>query len=376
MPNPRFSFRFHTLLIVLACVLTACVPDYFADGRTRVISLTDSIRNISSGHYQAYWEIVDTAHWDAVVAKMDTMVSGPNGELPEGDMLKFRSERIWYEAKFVKGGLRSRQHYPGWERRMDSISRDLNIMLLDNYRRVRVSIPAVDVVLGGDSLRIALIHADGPAFDWGFTEFKPVPDRLLLTTHGTDTLPIMTDISCVGVISRQTIFRVGKQHYAIKTIADDYGSIEIEALDDPRGLPLTAEIDLSYKAVPVKDLDGNATTIRRTPGRELILYFWGGFSGGEQLRGLDSLYHALPEARREEMDIAVISRSSRAEDLKILIDSLDFKLPLYLGTEKTCLRLNCSPYLPYFVTVNGRGRITSFHDWARVLEGRFEDMME
>jgi hypothetical protein len=272
--------------------------------------------------------------------------------------------------------MRSRQHYPGWERRIDSISRDLNIMLLSNNRRVRVSIPAADVVLGGDSLRIALIHTEGPAFDWDFNEYKPVPDRLLLTTYGNDTLPIVTDMGSVGEISRQTVFRVGKQHYAITTIADDYGSIEIEPIEDARGMSLTAEIDLNYKAISVQDLDGNTTSIKRTPGRELILYFWGGFNGDKQLRGLDSLYHALPEIRREEIDIAVISRFSRAEELKMLVDTLNFRLPLYLGTEKTCLRLNCSPYLPYFVSVNRRGRISSFHDWSRVLEGKLEAMMD
>lgn len=375
MLNPRFPYYFFPLLIALAGGVTACAPDFFADGRTRVILLTDSIRNVSNGYYQAYWELVDTARWEAVVARMDTMVTGANGELP-GDVLKFRSERIWYEAKYVDGRLRSRQHYPGWERRIDSISSNLNIMLLRNNHRVRVRIPAADIVLGGDSLRIGLIHTEGPAFDWDFTEYQPEPDRLLLTTYGNDTLPIVTDMSCVGEISRQTVFRVGKQYYAINSIADDYGSIEIEALEDLRGMPLTAEIDLSYKAVPVKELDGNATTIRRTPGKELILYFWGGYYGNKQLKGLDSMYYALPEARREEIDIAVISRSSRAEDLQVLVDSLDFRLPLYLGTPKTCLRLNCSPYLPYFVTVNGRGRISSFHDWAGVLEDKLEKMME
>lgn len=375
MPNPSSQFPYLAALFVFACLLTACAPDFFGDGRTRVIPLTDSIRNVSSGHYQAYWEIEDSARWDTVFAKMDTMVVGPNGELPN-EVLKFRSETIWYEAKMVKGGLRSRHHYPGWKRNFDSISRDLNVMLLRNNHRVRVNIPAADVVLGGDSMRIALIHTEGPAFDWDFTEYKPAPDRLLLTTYGNDTMPIVTDMTSVGDISRQTVFRVGKQLFAVKSIADDYGSLEIEALEDVRGLTLTAEIDLNYKAVPVKDLDGNATTIKRTPGRELILYFWGGFYGNKHLRSLDSLYHALPEARQEEIDIAVISRFSQAEDLKIMVDSLDFSLPIYLGTDKTCLRLNCTPYLPYFVTVNGRGQIASFHDWSGVLEGRFEEMMK
>ncbi|MFK8161383.1 MAG: hypothetical protein AB8H12_02885 [Lewinella sp.] len=361
--------------MVLSCTVTSCASDFFADGQTRVIPLTDSIHNLTGGYYQEYWELEDTAQWEAVYANMDTLVVGENGELP-GDKIKFRSNRIWYEVKHVKGGLRSRQHYPGWVRQLDSISRDLNIMFLDNYRRVRVNIPAADIVLGGDSLRIALIRTVGPAFDWDFTEYVPEPDRLMLTTYGNDTLPIVTDMASVGDISRQTVFRVGKQHYAIKTITDDYGSIEIEALEDVRDLPLTAEIDLSYKAVPVEDLDGNAATIKRTPGRKLALYFWGGFYGNEQLLRVDSLYQALPEARRDEIDIAVVSRFSQAEELKMMVDTIDFKLPLYVGTEKTCLRLNCSPYLPYFVSVNGRGRISSFHDWSGVLEDRLEEMLE
>ncbi|WP_020570161.1 TlpA family protein disulfide reductase [Neolewinella persica] len=375
MQNPRSIFYFFALLVAFSCGVTSCASDFFADGRTRVIPLTDAIRNISGGYYQEYWELEDTAKWEAVYAKMDTLVTGKNGELP-GDKIKFRSERIWYEVKHVNGGLRSRQHYPGWVRRMDSISRDLNIMLIDNYRRVRVNIPAADVVLGGDSLRIALIHTEGPAFDWDFFEYKPVPDRLLLTTYGNDTLPIMTDMACVGEISRQTVFRVGKQYYAINFIADDYGSLEIELLEDARGLPLTAEIDLSYKAVPVEDLDGNATTIKRTPGRELILYFWGGFDGEKQLRGLDSLYQALPAASREEIDVAVISRFRGVENLKAIAERLGFQLPLYRAADKTCLRLNCSTYLPYFVTVNARGRVTSFHDWVGALEKRLIEMGE
>jgi hypothetical protein len=306
---------------------------------------------------------------------MDTFVTGENGQLPD-DNWKFRSEGIWYEAKFVKDGLRSRQPYPGWERRMDSLPRDLNIMLLRNNRRVRVSIPAADIVLGGDSLRIALIHTEGPAFDWSFTEYEPVPDRLLLTTYGNDTMPIATNMACVGEISRQTVFRVGKQHYAISFIADDYSNIEIEALEDARDLPLTAELDLNYKAVPVEDLDGNATTIKRTPGRELILYFWGGFDAKESISRLDSMYQALPEASREAIDIAVISRFRGVENLKSMAEKLDIQLPLYRGVDKTCLRLNCSPYLPYFVTVNGRGQVTSFHDWAGVLRERWITMSE
>lgn len=367
--------QFVVLLFVLASVLTSCTSDFFTDGRTRVIPLTDSIRNVSGGYYQDYWVIKDTVKWKEIFEKMDTMVTGQNGELPD-DNWKFRSEGIWYEAKLSKDGLRSRQHYPGWERRMDSIPRDLNIMFLRNNRRVRVSIPAADIVLGGDSLRIALIHSEGPAFDWNFTEYEPVPDRLLLTTYGNDTMPIATNMACVGEISRQTVFRVGKQHYALSVIADDYSSIKIEALEDARDLPLTAELDLSYKAVPVEDFDGNPTTIKRTPGRELILYFWGGFEGEKELSRLDSMYQALPEARREEIEIAVISRFRGGEDLRSAAENVDFLLPLYQRADKTCLRLNCSPYLPYFVTVNGHGQVTSFHDWAGVLEERLTRMTE
>jgi|GEM_PF-1919901 len=375
MPNPRFQFSRLATLFVFSCLLSACAPDLFSDGTTRVITLTDTIRNVSSGHYQAYWEVEDSARWKEVVAKADSIVPAKAPGLP-GAGVKLRSETIWYEAKVVNGGLRSRYYYPGWKRNFDSIPRDLNIMLLRNNHRVRVHIPAADVVLGGDSLRIALIHTEGPAFDWAFTDFQPVPDRLLLTTYGNDTMPIVTDMTAVGEISRQTVFRVGKKHYAVKSIADDYGRMEIEALEDARGLPLTAEIDFSYKAVPVKDLDGNHTTIKRRPGHDLILYFSGGRRPEKYLRGLDSMYRALPKTEQQTLDVAVISQFGLPDELRETIDQINFSLPFYLGTEETCLRLNCTPYLPYFVTVNGRGRITSFHNWSRVLEGRFKKMME
>lgn len=358
---PRLTYY---LLIPLVLCLglffgQACSPDVYP-GRYN-IELTKNIRNVSSGYYQVYFALADTARWEAIMAAADTIMM-------EGNKLKFRSDRIWYEAWKSPTGLRANQEYPGWERNFDTTSRDRNIMLLLNNERVEVEIPAADVVLDGDTVRIAIVHTIGPAFEWSFRDYQPQPDRLLLTTPGRDTMPIVLDMENIGPISRQTAFRVGKSNYVLRYVAEDYRNIEIERLDPGQQVAVTAELDLSYRQVAAKDLDGNPVSIKRTPGRKLLIYFWGGFMGENDLKGIDSLYHAMPQAEQEKLDIAVVSRFQRGDLLKELLAEKNIRLPVYAATEKTCLRLNCSPYLPYFVTVDERGKIVSFYDQSDALK--------
>lgn len=337
----------------------ACSPDVYP-GRYD-IELSENIRNVSSGYYQVYFELADTARWTATFAAADTIVK-------EGNKLKFRSNKIWYEAWDSPTGLRANQQYPGWERKFDTTSRERNLMLLLNNERVEVEIPAADVALDGDTVRIAIVHTKGPAFEWSFRDYQPQPDQLLLTTPGRDTMPIVLDMESIGPISRQTAFRVGKNNYVLRYVADDYRSVSIERLDPGQKVNLTAELDLSYRQVAVKDLEGNPAGIKRTPGRKLVLYFWGGFMGQNDLKRVDSLYFAMPPAEQEKLDIAVISRFQRGDLLQKLLVEKNIRLPVYAGTEKTCLRLNCSPYLPYFITVDERGKIVSFFDHSESLE--------
>lgn len=349
------------LFTALLCALTACASDFQSNPLVQEIQLDKSIHNVTYGYKQLYYQVEDSISWAEVWNAQDTLVQ-------DGPHVKFRSGRIWYEMTESSTGYRARQHYPGWERKIDSIDQKTNIMLLLNNHRVKVDVSAADVVLGGDSVRIAIIHTTGPAFDWDFRNYEPQPDQLLLTTPGNDTMPVVQDMESIGSISRQTVFRVGKQEYVLRSIGNDYKSITIERLEDGRGLALTAEINLTYKQAPVKDPDGNLTSIKRTPGKDLMLYFWGGYRGEEGLLKLDSLYQTIPENQRQHFDIVAISRFSSGDYIKTIIEENAIAMPMYQATEKTCLKLNCTGFLPYVVIVDGRGKIESFHEWSSVAE--------
>jgi hypothetical protein len=349
------------LFFTLMCVFSTCAPDFQSDALVREIQLDRNIHSFSYGYKQMYYQVEDSVGWARVWDAKDTIFR-------EGQYVKFRSNRIWYEMNDSPTGYRARQQYPGWERKFDSIAPETNIMLVNRQQRVQVEIPAADIVLGGDSVRIAIVHTTGPAFEWDFKDYEPQPDQLLLTTPGNDTMPIVMDMECIGPVSRQTVFRVGKQEYVLRSIAEDYKSIVVERLENGRGLALTAELDLTYKQVPVKDLKGELTTIKRTPGKDLLIYFWGGFYGEEKLIRLDSIYQAAPPDQQAAFDLVAISRFSQGDFIEALVEREGLALPIYQGTEKTCLRLNCVGYLPYAVRVNGRGKIVSFHESGTVVE--------
>lgn len=349
------------LFFVVACALTACAPDFQSNPLVQEIRLDKNIHNLTYGYKQLYFQIEDSLGWAEIWNARDTFVQ-------EGPHVKFRSDRIWYEMTESPTGYRSRQQYPGWKRRIDSIDQNTNIMLLLNNHRVKVDVPAADVVLGGDSIRIAIVHTTGPAFNWDFRDYEPQPDHILLTTPGNDTMPIAQDMGSIGPISRQTVFRVGQQEYVLRSIGDDYESITIERLEDGRGLALTAELDLTYKQAPVKDPGGKLTYVKRTPGKDLIIYFWGGFRGEERLFKLDSLYRAMPQGRRDAFDLVAISRFSYGDYINTIIEKNGLTIPMYAATEKTCLKLNCTSFLPYIIVIDGRGKIKSFYARSSVAE--------
>lgn len=357
------------LLFLLGCLfvaLAACAPDFQTEKGTYKTYLTEDIRNITYGYRKAYYRMVDTTLWKEIYAAADTIVDDEIAGLPNGDR-KFRTDGIWYEMKLADGEWRSWQQYKGFERRFDTVATDVNLMIT-NRHYAKVDIPAADIVLNGDSIRIAVVHETGKAYAFNFIDHVAQPDRLLLTTWGKDTMPIVEDLESLGRISKQTVFRVGKHHYVLRYVTPEYDGLIIEELTDVRGLPVTAEIDLTYKQVPVRDIDDLPTTIKRTPGRELVLFFWGGFYGVEAALRVDSLYSALPAAERDKMDLVLISFNQRPEDLRKFVDTNRVALPAYRSTEKTCLRLNCSAYVPYAVLVDGRGRIQDFYFRSSWLE--------
>jgi hypothetical protein len=369
MPYRPILSSFLLFIAFIFLGLTACAPEFQTDENTYKFYLDQDIRNLSYGYYRRYYVVDDTARWKATVAGADTIVKVDN-------KLKIRNNRIWYEVWDSPTGFRAEQQYPGWVPRSDSVSFEDNLLVYSNRQYMKVDIPAADIVLNGDSIRFGIIRSTAPAYGWNFKEHQPQQDRLILTTYGNDPLPISLSMDAVGEINRQTTFRIGRHSYVLRYLTPEYDAVIIEELEDSRGLPYTAELDLSYKPVPVNNLDGTSTSIMRTPGKELLLYFWTGSDYEGRVQQLDSLYHALPPSGREQLEIVLIARYNLADRIQQWTTDNAIRLPVYQSTDKTCLRLNCPNYLPYFIRVNGRGRITSFYGRPGELKRRLEEMME
>lgn len=356
-----------SVFLLLAVLTNSC--GFAGSEQLYVIDLDENIRTTGTSNRQVYWTVADTARWMQTVAKADTV-------LMEGGWMKLRSEGIWYEGRHVGEEFRASQPYPGWERRLDSISYTKSVVRLLDNNRVTVEIPAADVVLGTDSLRIGVMRVTGKAFDWQNFELNH-PYYLVLAPYGNNVIPISMDQISVGPIGRQTVFRVGRRYYVLRAVADDFRSITVEAYDAARGMPLAAEIDPYYKQVPVKDLEGQPTTIKRTNGKELAVYFFHlGYRKGEDVRHIDSLYQALPAAKRETLDLAFVSRHIFQDSLKNYVERAEISSPVYQSSEKTCARMNCSPFLPYAMAVNNRGRIITYAVGQRALINRLEELGE
>ena len=347
------------LCLMLTCFFS-CGPD-LPPGEYH-IRLQDTTYNAGFGNFQVYWLLQDTASWEKTISLADTMVSVDGS-------VSIRSERIWYEFWDDGSGFRAKYPYPGWERAFDTLPRGSNAMITEDRKRVRIDIPSADVLLGNDSVRIGIITVKGPAFDWQQFPLN-YPDYLLITLPGNRRMPIVLDQDNVGRITRQTVFRVGRNKYAVKYFDPDKREIIITKLDRDVDLPLAAELDLNYKQVQVKTVDDEETYLKRNKGKELIIYFSAvGFGLEEELREIDSLYQALPAAKRGKVDIVVVSRHRTFQSVENFQEATGVELPVYLSTAKTCLRLNCRPQLPYFVGVNERGRITTYY-------GRHKELVE
>ena len=329
------------------------------------IPLTDSLQTAGSNRYQVYFVVADSARWVTTVAAADTVVRYAE----EDDRLKFRSGGIWYTGRYVDGVLRASQHYPGWERRIDSVARRRNVVRLLDNRRAIVDIPAAQAVLGGDSVTIGLLRVRDRAFAWQ----EPLPDQpdyLVLLPRGEEQVYIAMDADNIGPVGRQTVFRVGRRYYVLRAVAADYGSITVAEMPAARGMELTAELDTYYQPIPVRDLSGNDTAIRRRPGRELAVYFFSlGWNMPEGVVELDSIYRNLPAEVDPGLDVALVSRLGLTDSLIAFAERHDLQFPLYESTETTCRRLNCTAYLPNIVAINERGRIVTF-------QGRHEGLAE
>lgn len=340
------------LIGAIACLAlsgSGCTPA--ADEKVQTLWLGDSLQTLGTSNRQLYWTPADTAQWSARMAAADSLV------ITADEGLRLYQDGQWYVARRIAGQWRASQPYPGWERRVDS-SAAQNIIRLLNNDRVAVRITATDTVLGGDSLRIGIMQITGKAFAWQDVSLAH-PDYLILAPYGSQRLPIAMDQPSVGPISRQTVFRVGRQQYVLRSVAEDRRSLTLAPVASARGLSLTAAFDPYYKRIPAKNLDGQPVTIPKARDRELIVYFFHlGRFGGKDVRALDSLYRALPAAQREMTELVFVSRHSFTDSLRNFVRRAQISLPVYQSSSRTCARMPCLPFLPYGTVVNRGGRIT------------------
>lgn len=356
------------LLLLLFLGLTDCrSPE--SDG-LYVIPLTDDLRSAGSSRYQVYWGIADSARYAGLLSDMDSI-----SRLGERHY-SFNVNDTLRALTLVNGEVRSPFPVSGWERHVDSISGYKSVVRLLGNERVVVKIPSAQVVLGGDSITIGLMRVIDRAFEWQTFDLN-FPDYLVLMPKGEEVVYVAMDSDNIGPIGRQTVFRVGRRYYVLKSVSDNYRSLTVEEMPEARGMELTAELDTYYKPIPVNDMEGNPTSIRHKQGRDLAVYFFS--LGGvipEMVVKTDSLYRSLPENRRSELDIALVSRNALPDSLRAFIARHDLQMPVYQSSGATCQRLNCTAYLPSFVAVNERGRIVTFQGRQASLVRKLEDMLE
>lgn len=357
------AMRLPALVIPILLLCLYSCGESLPSGAQRIV-LDKRIHSSGAPTFQIHYELEDTAAWEKVMAEADTTHR-------EGDVLKLRSNHIWYEVTIDSKGMEAQQPYPGWRLVLDTIPTHNNFVYTAGMERMMAEIPAADVLLGQDSARIGVIHLMGRAFGPPESETN-YPDYLILFPPGHDSIPINLNQDNIGPISTQTVIRIGRHHYALRSLSDDRRELVIEQINDPGDVHVSAQVDLNYRQVSVNDLSGKQTSIKRKEGKELILYFTSQRPYSvDILRGLDSLYRAMPDDRREKIQVEVILQLATPASAKNYLDTLNLNWPVHLGNEKTCLRLNCRPSYPYYLSVNENGRITDFFGRWEKLIGKF-----
>lgn len=363
----------YAFFVVVSVFVLATLPGCGADKDGPIIvALTDSIHTNYLSNYAVYWTLEDSARWKDFVADADSVVEDARKiELYYHDGGKYaRQFEGTYFVKVEKSdsGLIARQPLDGWKFNLDTTSARHSIIRLPDGKRAKVIIPASNVVLGGDSVRIGLLRVVDYAFKFNTDTLKQ-PDYLFLTTWNNRKTPLSLDQENIGPVSGQTVFRIGRKYYVLRKISADYSSLTVEEMMAAREIPLTAEMDVNYKPIQVKTLAGDISRIKHRQGTDLAVYFF--HIRGQLVEGvqrLDSIYKTLPEAKRNTLDIALISRNDLPDSLQSWITRHDIRLPVYQATGKTCIRLNCNNSLPSFIDVDEKGRIRQFHGQHRQLE--------
>ena len=357
---PRLPLTFALLLLFLLCT---CAPD----NGLRTYVLHDDLFSEGVVRAQAYYV---APHG---VGDWINSINQDSLSFDEADQQFVVYETDRYHELNVPGfgmdSLHSEVPYRDWERRIDFIPENVNVIYNEGYERLTADIHSAVVRLGPDTVRLSIIHTTGKAFPWQRFKYDP-KDYLMLQVPTQTNVRISLDQASVGPIGPQTVFRVGRRHYVLKSLSDDRRAVEVVPLEDHRGIPVTAELNLQYRKVPVRNAAGEEVFLRQEKGRPLLLYFNHlRARGGEDIKFIDSTYQALVDRDAASFDLAFINRFSLDIDLAKFHEEKDLTQPLYASTDKTCYGLNCHSTIPYYLLVGADGRILSYY-------GTYEDLKQ
>lgn len=245
---------------------------------------------------------------------------------------------------------------------LDSIEHDKQQINFPEHGRIICEIFTKDVVLGrDDSVRIGIIHPLEKVY--GYPEAIALPDQLILSPYGQDTIPISLDQENVGPVTNSTVFRINRNYYGLNSLDSTRQNIVIKKLQRrPRSRP-NAEMDTRLKKVSVRPLATEATDEVRlgyAEGKMTLIYFWSlGLKEGAALLELSEKVAAMGEEAPEV--IAVSRADSKANLLAFCEQHPDLSFPIYQGTASTCSGLHCHAAVPYAVIVNPEGRIMTYY---------------
>lgn len=245
-----------------------------------------------------------------------------------------------------------------------------NVMKLVNNDRVEVTIRAADLVLGRDSVRLAIIRvteADPGMARGNYTDY---PDLLLLTHYGRSSLPLAGDQGNLGPVSRRTVFRVGRNDYLLQAVDPELAEVTIRPLEPGHQIALAAAFDTRFRSVNVVGLDGRPARIDHRPGHPLAICFHDLHDWTESgLLRINDYYRAGPR-EPEGLDVALVNHSHSPASIRERVAREGIQIPFYKSTPGTCQTLNCRANLPYCVFVDARGRVTSYYAPLQELERR------
>ncbi len=243
-----------------------------------------------------------------------------------------------------------------------------NIAKLLNNDRVKIMLPAADVSLGDDTVRIGIMRV----VDWDSTfargDYSSFPDHLFITHAGTEATSFVLDQANIRPITNRTVFRVGRNHYLLKSVDSLLTRLVVQSIEPHHSIPLSAEFDLKYRRVNVVDLDNRPTTIPHTKGKRMAICFTGIHDWADS--GLLDMNALGGQTQVQNLwDFAFINHSHSTGTIREQAAELGVDIPFYKSTTGTCSTLNCRPNLPYCIEIDTAGNVVSYFRGMREMTG-------